>query len=326
VARKPTATYSGGMRRRLDLAMSLMLNPAIVFLDEPTTGVDPRGRAVMWDIVRGLAEQGTTIFLTTQYLGEADQLASRVAVIDGGSITADGTPTELKRRVGSSHLVLELPTPDALAAAARMLPAATVDSDALSLRVAGSTDANTIRETLVRLDDAHVSMAIARSSVLAGHVYGGTILITVSIAALLGFALLLGHRPQADALDWLALAGLVAVVGFALAWLWVAFGLAAERPDTASNLPLLLMILPLLSGGFVPIESLPGWLQRIAEHQPFTPIIGTIRGLLAGAPEGRDAAWAVGWSIAIAVIGHVWSLWLYRRHAAPSMTRTAGVG
>jgi ABC-2 type transport system permease protein len=170
------------------------------------------------------------------------------------------------------------------------------------------------------------TMAIARSSVLAGHVYGGTILITVSIAALLGFALLVGYRPQADALDWLALAGLVVLVGFALAWLSVAFGLAAKRPDTASNLPLLLMILPLLSGGFVPIESLPGWLQGIAEYQPFTPIISTIRGLLADTPEGSDAAWAVGWSIAIAVIGYVWSLWLYRRHATPSMTRTAGVG
>ena len=150
VARKPTATYSGGMGRRLDLAMSLMLHPAIVFLDEPTTGVDPRGRAVMWDIVRGLAEQGTTIFLTTQHLEEADQLASRIA---------DGTPTELKRRVGSGHIVLELPTPDALAAAVRMLPTATVETDAFSLRVAGSTDANTIRDTLVRLDDAQVSVA-----------------------------------------------------------------------------------------------------------------------------------------------------------------------
>ena len=170
------------------------------------------------------------------------------------------------------------------------------------------------------------TMAIARSSVLAGHVYGGTILITVSIAALLGFALLLGYRPQADALDWLALAGLVVLVGFALAWLSVAFGLAAKRPDSASNLPLLLMILPLLSGGFVPLESLPGWLQGIAEYQPFTSIISTIRGLLADTPVGSDAAWAIGWSIAIAVIGYVWSLWLYRRHTAPSMTRTAVSG
>ena len=170
------------------------------------------------------------------------------------------------------------------------------------------------------------TMAIARSSVLAGHVYGGTILITVSIAALLGFALLLGYRPQADALDWLALAGLVVLVGFALAWLSVAFGLAAKRPDSASNLPLLLMILPLLSGGFVSLESLPGWLQGIAEYQPFTSIISTIRALLADTPVGSDAAWAIGWSIAIAVIGYVWSLWLYRRHTAPSMTRTAVSG
>ena len=161
-ARNATATYSAGMGRRLDLAMSLMLHPAIVFLDEPTTGVDPRGRAVMWEIVRTLAEQGTTIFLTTQYLEEADQLASRVAVLDGGSIIADGTPTELKSQVGSSHIVLELPTPDALAGAARMLPTATVDSNALSLRMAGSTDANTIRDTLVRLDDAQVSVANLR--------------------------------------------------------------------------------------------------------------------------------------------------------------------
>jgi ABC-2 type transport system permease protein len=170
------------------------------------------------------------------------------------------------------------------------------------------------------------TMAIARSSVLAGHVYGGTILITVAIAALLGLALLLGYRPQADALDWLALAGLVVLVGVALAWLSVALGLAAKRPDTASNVPLLLMILPLLSGGFVPIESLPGWLRGIAEYQPFTPIITSIRGLLADTPEGSDAAWAVGWSIAIAVIGHVWSLWLYHRHTAPPLTRAAGVG
>ena len=161
-AGRQAATYSGGMGRRLDLAMSLVLDPAIVFLDEPTTGVDPRGRAVMWDIVRTLAGQGTTIFLTTQYLDEADQLASRVAVLDGGAIIADGTPTELKRRVGSGHILLELPTPDALAAAARMLPTATVDADALSLRVAGSTDADTIRETLVRLDDAQVSVANLR--------------------------------------------------------------------------------------------------------------------------------------------------------------------
>ena len=150
------------MRRRLDLAMSLMLDPAIVFLDEPTTGVDPRGRAVMWDIVRGLADRGITIFLTTQYLEEADQLASRVAVLDGGTIIADGTPAELKRRVGTGHLVLDLPTPDALTTASQVLPGATVDTDALTLRVGGDTDADSIRNTLVRLDDARVPVSNLR--------------------------------------------------------------------------------------------------------------------------------------------------------------------
>ena len=161
-AGKPSSTYSGGMRRRLDLAMSLVLDPAIVFLDEPTTGVDPRGRAVMWDIVRDLAHRGITIFLTTQQLEEADQLASRVAVLDGGTIVADGTPAELKRRVGTGHLVLELPSPSALATAASVLPGATTDADALALRVAGDTDADGIRETLVRLNDVGVPVANVR--------------------------------------------------------------------------------------------------------------------------------------------------------------------
>ena len=161
-ARMPSSTYSGGMRRRLDLAMSLVLDPAIVFLDEPTTGVDPRGRAVMWDIVRGLAEQGKTIFLTTEYLDEADELASRIAVIDGGTIIADGTPAELKGRVGNGHLVLDLPTPDALTAASRVLPEAAADTDALTLRVAGDTDADSIRNTLVSLDDARVPISNLR--------------------------------------------------------------------------------------------------------------------------------------------------------------------
>jgi ABC-2 type transport system ATP-binding protein len=161
-ARKPSSTYSGGMRRRLDLAMSLVLDPGIVFLDEPTTGVDPRGRAVMWDVVRDLAARGITIFLTTQNLEEADQLASRVAVLDGGTIVADGTPAELKRRVGTGHLVLDLPTADALTTASSVLPGATADTAALTLRVAGDTDADSIRNTLVRLDDARVPIASLR--------------------------------------------------------------------------------------------------------------------------------------------------------------------
>src|SRR5580658_6456314 len=107
-ANRAVKTYSGGMRRRLDLAASLIGNPAVLFLDEPTTGLDPSARAMMWDIVRALAADGTTLLLTTQYLEEADQLARRVAVMDGGEVIAEGTPDELKSSVGGEHLEIIL--------------------------------------------------------------------------------------------------------------------------------------------------------------------------------------------------------------------------
>ncbi|HEY2059902.1 MAG TPA: AAA family ATPase, partial [Amycolatopsis sp.] len=109
-ARRPASTYSGGMRRRLDLAMTLVGSPRVIFLDEPTTGLDPRSRHTMWESIRELAAAGVTIFLTTQYLDEADQLADRIAVIDKGRVVAEGTAAELKRKVGSERLKLEFAT------------------------------------------------------------------------------------------------------------------------------------------------------------------------------------------------------------------------
>ncbi|MEV6427984.1 ATP-binding cassette domain-containing protein [Nocardia sp. NPDC051463] len=150
-AHKLASTYSGGMRRKLDLAMTLVTKPAIVFLDEPTTGLDPRSRRTMWEIVRELTADGVTIFLTTQYLEEADQLADRIAVLDQGRIVAEGTPEELKRRVPGSHIRLRFAGAMELEAAARILPGATRDDEALALRIPGDGGTKSLRDLLDRL-------------------------------------------------------------------------------------------------------------------------------------------------------------------------------
>src|SRR5690348_11850930 len=126
-AQKLASTYSGGMRRKLDLAMTLVGAPRIIFLDEPTTGLDPRSRRTMWEIVRGLVADGITIFLTTQYLDEADQLADQIAVLDRGRMVAEGTAAELKRQVGGGHVRLRFTDAARLDAAARALPAGARD-------------------------------------------------------------------------------------------------------------------------------------------------------------------------------------------------------
>jgi ABC-2 type transport system ATP-binding protein len=152
-AQKLVSTYSGGMRRKLDLAMTLVTRPQIIFLDEPTTGLDPRSRRTMWDIVRELVADGVTIFLTTQYLEEADQLADQIAVLDQGHLVAQGTPGELKRQVPGSHVQFRFTDVAALDAAARILPGSTRDDEALTLRVPGNGGTKPLRDLLDRLDE-----------------------------------------------------------------------------------------------------------------------------------------------------------------------------
>ncbi|MET9999143.1 ATP-binding cassette domain-containing protein [Streptomyces microflavus] len=155
-AKKPASTYSGGMKRRLDIAMTLVGSPRIIFLDEPTTGLDPRSRHTMWHIIRGLVSGGTTVFLTTQYLEEADQLADRIAVLNEGRIAAEGSAEELKRLVPGGHVRLRFTDPDTYRSAAGALRGTTRDDEALTLRIPSDGSQRELRAVLDRLDSADI--------------------------------------------------------------------------------------------------------------------------------------------------------------------------
>ncbi|NGO68260.1 ATP-binding cassette domain-containing protein [Streptomyces boncukensis] len=156
-ARKPVVTFSGGMRRKLDLAMTLVGNPRVIFLDEPTTGLDPRSRRTMWEMIRGLVDdQGVTIFLTTQYLEEADELADSIAVLDGGRLVAHGTAEELKQRIPGGHIRLQFDSAAQLQGAFHLFPAAGRDDEALTLQIPSDGSIATLRAVLDVLDGNRV--------------------------------------------------------------------------------------------------------------------------------------------------------------------------
>ena len=157
------------------------------------------------------------------------------------------------------------------------------------------------------------TMAISRAAVLAGHVLGNTVQAIIAVALVLGVGLLVGFRTTATPLEWLAAAGLIVLISFSISWIGVAMGMQSKTVETASNLPLILTILPLLGSGFVPTGSMPGWLQWFAQYQPFTPFIESIRSLLLGTPMGANLALAIGWSIVIAIGGYIWSMAIYER-------------
>jgi ABC-2 type transport system ATP-binding protein len=156
-AHRRAQTYSGGMKRRLDLAMTLIARPRLIFLDEPTTGLDPRSRRGLWDIVREQVADGVTVLLTTQYLEEADQLADRIGVLDGGRLAAEGTAAELKRRVPGGRVSVQFTDAAGLSTAASALPGATFDTEALTLQVPSDGSLAGLRRVLERLDDDTVA-------------------------------------------------------------------------------------------------------------------------------------------------------------------------
>jgi ABC-2 type transport system permease protein len=163
--------------------------------------------------------------------------------------------------------------------------------------------------------DRFRTMAIARVSVLTGHVVGSLVQTVLSIAFVLGVAVLIGFRPNASAAGWLALIGLMVAMAFALIWLSAALGLASKTVEGSSNVGLPLILLPFFGNGFVPTDSMPTVLRWFAEYQPFTPFISALRGLLMGTPIGNDGYLALAWCLVIGVGGFLWSKKLFNRES-----------
>lgn len=157
------------------------------------------------------------------------------------------------------------------------------------------------------------TMAVARASVLTGHVIGSVIQTMLALAVVTSVALLIGFRPTTGPVEWIAAVGVLALAALAVTWLSVALGMVTKSVETASNLPMFLIILPFLSSGFVPTSSMPDGLSWFAENQPFTPVTETVRGLLLGTPIGNSGLLAVSWCVAISVVGYVWARRLYER-------------
>ncbi|RAY11514.1 ABC transporter permease [Actinomadura craniellae] len=186
----------------------------------------------------------------------------------------------------------------------------TVASVSISTAISVATDMAT------GIIDRFRTMAIAKASVLTGHVLGAMMQTALALAVVFGVALLLGLETAASAPRYLGLVGLLALLSLAMTWFAVALGLASPNPETASNWPMIFVLLPFVGSGFVPVESMPAGLRWFAEHQPFTPIMDAARGLLAGSPDAPDVVWAVGWCVVIGSVGYLWSRRLYRTRAA----------
>ncbi|MEU7768371.1 ABC transporter permease [Nocardia sp. NPDC049190] len=160
------------------------------------------------------------------------------------------------------------------------------------------------------------TMAISQTSILTGHVVGSLIQAMAGVGCMIGVAFAIGFRPTADAVEWLAVLGLLALLSFALIWLAVGFGASARNPESASNAPTPIIMLPFLGSGFVPTDSMPTGVRQFAEYQPFTPITETVRGLLMGSHIGNNGVIAVAWCIGIAVLGYFWARASFQRRAA----------
>ena len=468
-------TYSGGMRRKVDLGASLVGAPRLLLLDEPTTGLDPRSRIELWDAIKALVAEGTDVLLTTQYLDEADQLADEIVIIDHGRVIAHGAPAQLKDRAGrdvleihaldSAHLpelaralaplgaeeprldpgtrrvtlpvdggttslpeavraidragvtvediALRRPTLDEVFLALTGLPAGDTDEASLAGDRTGSHAARrrltsgatsmtsitlthpgtatvtapdrsagplattaavagrtlrkfvrtpqlvvlgTIQGALFLLifryvfggaietgDVSYVdflipgfvvtgvlfsgmgtaagvaedvehgffdrlrSLPVPRSALLAGRATADTAILTWGLAVTTAIGFLVGFRIHGSVVEALAAFGLAVVFGFAFVWVFIVMGLTAGSAQAAQGMSLLVFPLTFVSSAYVPVESMPGWLQPVAEHQPITAMVNAVRSLVLGGADAAGLTGSTGYWVAVALL---WSLGL----------------
>jgi ABC transporter DrrB family efflux protein len=326
-------TYSGGMRRRLDLGASLVVPPVVLFLDEPTTRLDPPSRLELWDVVRDLRRDGTTILLTTQYLEEADQLADRISVINSGRIIAEGSPDELKALVGGDVLVVSLAEPRSAPHACKVLSEAfdlrgprapaydetgqvTVSLGPLTLSpfAAMRTGVAVADDLDTGMIDRFRSLPIARSAVLVGRTVSDTMRLALQTVLLVLIALAIGFRFDEGFVQ--ACGVVVTVVAFALAFTalagWV--GLCVGDPETAQT-ALLVPVLALVfaSSAFSPVNRLPGFMQPVATWNPVTSAVDLSRSLAIGGPLLVPFVHLALWVTAITVLFTYLGVRRYRR-------------
>ena len=435
-------TYSGGMRRRLDLAAALVARPPIVFLDEPTTGLDLRSRIALWETIETLVDEGMTVLLTTQYLDEADRLADRIAVIDRGRVIAEGTSDELKAQVGGDNLEIHLCDGGRSEEAVAALTDIASDRpfvDNGSVRVPIAQARGTIANAVRRLDDAGIAIddiAVRRQTLddvflkLTGHateqeeeavsalqyaasdmlvlakrsflriprqpdllvgftvqpvmfvllfvyVFGGAIqtpgldyvdflipgiivqsmvfggFVTalglaedlkkglidrfrslpmwgpavvagrtladigtnvIQLVVMLVVGIAVGFRFATSFPEVAAGIALMLLIGYAFSWVFAFIGLIASSPEAANAYGFTILFpVTFVSSAFVPVDSMPDWLQPIAEHNPFTTMVDAARALFVGTPAGNDIWLAVAWSLGIIAVFSVLSAWRYRR-------------
>lgn len=293
-------TYSGGMRRRLDISMSLIGDPQILFLDEPTTGLDPEARISVWKETKQLSENGKTVFLTTQYLEEAEQLADHIAILHEGKIIANGTLAELKKRLPSAkveYVTYSLP-------------------GILLIAIASASAYTAIRifeDIRSGFFDRLNSMPISASSALWAHVLTSLISNALSLAIILVAAFLMGFRSPAGILNCLGAAGILTFFTLALTWIAAFAGLKARTADGAGAFAYPLVFLPFISSAFLSTETMPAPVRAFAQNQPVTAIVDSVRALLTNQPVGSEIWTALAWYTGILLIAYFMSMRAYKR-------------